>query len=154
VLSAAPIARQARTALRWVLVPLAAAIAWALSIAVGVALHNGIERLCPADQFISGLCVAPWFPFVERLVFCASAALAAGLILISCTFTAPKSRRVVAAAVFAIGSVIALGMAVAAGAYLEGATAIGTGFLVCAWLRRRAGQADAARQADRGADVL
>jgi hypothetical protein len=25
---------------------------------------------------------------------------------------------------------------------------------VCAWLRRRAGQADAARQADHGADVL
>jgi hypothetical protein len=149
-----PIARQARSALRWVLVPLAAGIAWALSIAVGVALHDGIERLCPADQFISGLCVAPWFPFLERVVFCASAALAAGLILVACTFVAPHHRAVVAVGVFAMGSVIALAMAVAGDAYLEGTVAIGTGLLVCAWLRRRERQSGPTTQASHGADML
>jgi hypothetical protein len=149
-----PIARQARSALRWVLVPLAAAIAWALSIAVGVALHDGIERLCPADQFISGLCVAPWFPFVERVVFCASAALAAGLIVVSCTLAAPHHRAIVATGVFAIGSAVALAMAVAADAYLEGAAAISTGLLSSVWLRRRAWQPRPTSQASHGADML
>ena len=122
---------------RWLLVPVAAAVAWAASIAVGLVLHDGIERLCPADAFVSGLCVAPWFPIAQRAVFCASAALAAISVLLGCTLTAPQYRAVVASGVFIVGSVVAVAMAVAAHAYLEGVSALGAAVLLFMWLRRR-----------------
>jgi lysylphosphatidylglycerol synthetase-like protein (DUF2156 family) len=116
-------------------VPAAAAGAWAVAIAVGVVLHDLIERMCPPEDFVSGLCTAPWFPFAERVVFCVSAALAAGLIVVACTFAAPRRRTVVAVVVLIIGTVAALAMAIAADAYLELLAAVGTGALAVWWLR-------------------
>ena len=118
---------------------MAAAGAWAVAIAVGFVLHELIERMCPPEDFASG-CTAPWFPFAERVVFCVSAALAAGLIVVACTYAAPGRRTVLADVVLIIGTVAALAMAVAAGAYLEFVAAVGTGVLAVWWLRGRGRQ--------------
>lgn len=100
-------------------------------------LHDAVQRVCPPDQFDSGQCIAPWFPFVERIVFCGSAALAAGLIVVFCSITAPYHRAVVAVVVFAIGSAVAGAMAIAGDAYLELVSAVIAGLLAVAWVRRR-----------------
>jgi hypothetical protein len=85
---------------------------------------------------VSGLCVAPWWPYADAAVLCAAAAFAAATIVIACTLTAPSHRRVVAPIVLAAGSVLAVALAIAADTYLPLPAAILAGGLATRWLRR------------------
>ena len=110
-------------------------MSWAVALAFGLVLYQLVESFCPAEQMISGMCVAPWFRYAAAAVFCVSAGVAAVLILVACTFMAPSHRPVVAGVVFVVGAMVALAMAVAASAFGELATALGVGALVTWRLR-------------------
>ena len=123
--------------LRWLLVPVAALGAWGASILIGATLLDLVTRLCPAEQMVSGLCTAPWWPYAERTVFCVSAAIAAALVVAATTLTAPSHRRIIAIVVFLAGLAFAVFFAVAAGAYLELVAAAASGGLTTNRMRRR-----------------
>jgi hypothetical protein len=57
------------TWLRWLLVLPAAWVAWYAAVLIGFGLYTVAEALCPPDQVISGMCVAPWFGTI-RLTTC------------------------------------------------------------------------------------
>ena len=127
-------------AIRWALVPVVAVVAWAAALFVGLLLHDVAMRLCPAAQMVSGLCVAPWWPYAEAAVFCTSAAIAAASIVIASSLTAPSGRARVAATVYAAGVVWAVWLVIPGTAieeYLFLACAVAAGGWAVWWIRRR-----------------
>ena len=65
------------------------------------------------------MCVAPWFETLDAWLVRFFSAFAAALIIVSCYFTAPAARTVVAWVVFAAGAVYALWIAVVSWAWGE-----------------------------------
>ena len=125
------------TWLRWLLVVPAAWVAWYAAVLIGFGLHSLAEALCPPDQVISGMCVAPWFGAVDRAIFCTGAGLAAAFIIVSCTVVAPSHCRVVTFVTLGTGSVVALVLALATDALPEFVAAVVAGLLATWWLRGR-----------------
>jgi hypothetical protein len=115
---------------RWLLIVPAAVATWYAALVLGMSLHLGLDALCPADQVVSGRCVAPWYQAASAVVSCIGAGLAALLILLSCTLLAPTHRRLVAIATFIAGAVVASFMGFSAGAFGPMVTAIVTGAVV------------------------
>jgi hypothetical protein len=77
------------TGLRWILTPVASISAWYLALFSGIMLLTIAESYCPADEVISGTCVAPWFRAVESGIFCFSTALSAVFVVASAFFPSP-----------------------------------------------------------------
>jgi hypothetical protein len=105
-------------AIRWALVPLAALAAWGTALVIGLILHDTATGLCPESYMVSGACFAPWTPFADAVVLVISAAIAAVLVVLATSYTAPSHRPRVAVAVYVLGAAWALVMAVAGAAYL------------------------------------
>jgi hypothetical protein len=124
--------------IRWALVPVAAVVAWAAALFVGLLLHDWATRLCPEFQIVSGACVAPWWPYADASVLCVSAAFAAASIVIACSLTAPSHRGRVAVAVYIIGAVWAVFLAIAGAAYWALPCAAAAGAWGVWWIRRKA----------------
>ena len=124
-------------ALRWALVPVAAVAAWAVSLVVGLLLHDMATRVCPESQMVSGACVAPWWPYADAAVLCVSAAFAAASIVIACSLTAPSHRGHVAVAVYIIGAIWAVILAIAGAAYWALPCAAAAGAWAVGWIRRK-----------------
>ena len=122
---------------RWLLIVPTAVIAWYAAILLGISLDLGLEALCPADQTISGLCVAPWYKTAFAAVTCVGAGFAAVLVLLACTWLAPSHRRLVATATFSVGAVVAIFMGVSANAMGPLITALLAGAVVLWILVRR-----------------
>ena len=123
--------------LRWALVPVAAAVSWAVSLLVGLLLHDVATRLCPETEMVSGACVAPWWPYADAAVVCLSAAFAAASIVIACSLTAPSHRGRVSVVVYVIGAVWAVVLALAGAAYWALPCAAAAGAWGVWWIRRR-----------------
>lgn len=105
-------------AARWALVPLAALAAWAVSLVIGLILHDISGRWCPEAYVVSGACFAPWTPIANAVVLVISAAFAAALVVLATSYTAPSQRLRVAVVVYILGAVWAVVMAIAGAAYL------------------------------------
>lgn len=105
--------------LRWILLPIVGIAAWFAALFAGIIAHSIAEFFCPADQMVSGMCVAPWFGILDvwLIRFCSS--FAAALIIVSCYLTAPAARVLVAWIVFGLGAVYALWIAVISWAWGE-----------------------------------
>jgi hypothetical protein len=86
---------------------------------IGIEAHSVAESFCPADQFVSGMCVAPWFETLHGWLIRFFSAFAAALVISSAHFIAPAARSRVAWIVFGTGAVYALWMAVTASAWGE-----------------------------------
>ena len=132
--------------LRWLLVLPGAWAGWAIAVLTGVGAHSALAALCPPEQLVSGMCVAPWFRYSERIVVCAGAGLAAALILLFCTLIAPSHRPRVVLVTLAAGAAVAIAMGVLAGAYAELMMALAIGILVSLWLLRSARLSKPARK--------
>lgn len=104
---------------RWILLPIAGIAAWVAALFTGIVAHSVAEFFCPADQMVSGMCVAPWFETLDTWLVRFFSAFAAALIIVSCYFTAPTARTVVAWVVLAAGGVYALWIAVISWAWGE-----------------------------------
>ena len=124
-------------ALRWALVPVAALVSWAVSLFVGILLHDVATRLCPESEMVSGACVAPWWPIADAVVLVLSAAFAAALIVVACSLTAPSHRSRVAVVVYVLGAIWAVVMAIAGAAYLALPAAGIAGWLAVVWIRKK-----------------
>ena len=104
---------------RWILLPIVCIAAWIAALFTGIVAHSTAELFCPADQMVSGMCVAPWFQILEGWLIRFFSAFAAALIIVSCYFTAPAARVLVAWVVFSLGAVYALWIAVVSWAWGE-----------------------------------
>lgn len=125
-----------RHVVRWVLVPVAALAAWGAAVVIGAILHDTATRLCPESYMVSGACVAPWTPVADAMVLVVSAAIAAALIVLAASYTAPSHRPRVAAVVYGLGAAWAVVMAIAGAAYLA-LPAAGIAGAWAMWLVRR-----------------
>lgn len=105
--------------LRWILLPIVCFAAWMAALVIGIVAHSVAESLCPAQQMVSGMCVAPWFATLDVWLIRFFSAFAAALIIVSCYFTAPTARAVVAWVVFGAGGIYALWLAVISWAWGE-----------------------------------
>ena len=121
---------------RWILLPVVSFAAWIAALVTGMAAHSVVESFCPADQMISGLCVAPWFESVDAWLVRFFSAFAAALIIVSCYFTAPAARAIVAWVVLGAGGIYALFLAIVSWAWGE-FIAAGAGGLAVVWLLTR-----------------
>jgi hypothetical protein len=131
--------------IRWFLVVPISVAAWYFALVVGLVLLTIAHRLCPAEQVVSGMCVAPWFPVATRAAVSVGAALAAVLVMYACTFTAPTHRRLVAIVTFVAGAFVAVWMGGTTGEYYAIAGAIAAGALVL-WHLLRIHPAGSGRQ--------
>ena len=123
---------------RWALVPVAAIAAWGVSLVIGLILHDTATRLCPETYMVSGACFAPWTPVADAVVLMVSAAIAAVLVVLATSYTAPAHCPRVAAVVYGLGAALAVFMAIAGAAYLA-LPAAGIAGACAVWrVRRRA----------------
>ena len=113
--------------LRWALVPVAAIAGWYAALLFGLAAITGLDSLCPSDQMVSEMCVAPWYATATGVVFALCAALAAALVVAGGVLAAPSHRPAVAWIVFACGALAALRLGVAASAWIPLACALAAG---------------------------
>ena len=104
---------------RWILLPIVCIAAWIAALFAGIVAHSVAESFCPADQIVSGMCVAPWFETLDAWLIPFFSAFAAALIIVSCYFTAPAARTLVAWVVFAAGAIYAIWIAVVSWAWAE-----------------------------------
>ena len=106
-------------AVRWILLPIVCFAAWIAALFTGMVAHSTAELFCPADQIVSGMCVAPWFEILDTWLIRFFSAFAASLIIVSSYFTAPTRRILVAWIVFGVGGVYALWLALVSWAWGE-----------------------------------
>ena len=121
---------------RWILLPVVCIAAWIGALFAGIVAHSIAESFCPADQMVSGMCVAPWFETLDTWLIRFFSAFAAALIIASCYFTAPAVRAIVAWVAFGAGAAYALWIAVETSAWGE-FVAAGVGGLAAVLLLTR-----------------
>jgi hypothetical protein len=92
---------------RWLLVPVAAVGIWSVALLSGFLAVGVLDALCPAEQMISGFCIAPWHaPAVDALIVTYAAATAFGIVVM-CGLLAPAHKFTVALIAFLCGTVFA-----------------------------------------------
>lgn len=121
---------------RWIGVLPAALAGWLLGLATGLFLYGRLASLCPADQMVSGLCGASWYPLASQAVVCFGAALAAFLVVLLPSLVAPSHRITVAWVAFVSGAILAAVLAWLAASPAELASALAAG-LLAVWAVRK-----------------
>jgi hypothetical protein len=123
--------------MRWALIPVAIGGAWLASIGIGVAIFSVLGHTCPESQMVSGVCVAPWWPYAEEACLSLSAAIAAANVVLAASLTAPGGRRRVAWITYSVGLLVAWIFAeVISDPYPLAAAAV-AGALAVWWIRKQ-----------------
>lgn len=117
-------------ALRWFAVLPAALAGWFLALALGLAAHSLGFAFCPADEIVSGACVAPWFGTFESTLQIVFAGLAGALVVFLAAAAAPRNRSIVAWCALAAGACVAVYFAVRTAAIAEFFAAVASGLTV------------------------
>lgn len=134
------------TVLRWLAIPPAIFAAWSLAILLGFGLRDVAIRFCPAEDMVSGMCMASWYRFVEGGVIVGCAGIAAALILAVSVLLAPSHRVTVASVVLGGGVAVAFYMAYMSGAWGSFGGAVLAGviawFAMQRWAKMRVGPPD------------
>lgn len=125
-------ARGTVTVIRWLLTIPSAALGWMAMFAAGFSMLALLQRLCPPELVVSGMCTAAWYRSAETAAFALSAALGAALFVALPSLVAPAHRARVAGVAWLLGCVYTTWLAVAVGASvaLPAAAAVGSGLLV------------------------
>lgn len=131
--------KQAIEILRWLAVLPAAVAAWWVAVTVTILGHVLVTAACPERYEVSGACVAPWMPTLTRVSTFVGASLAAVLVVLAASYTAPAHRRHVAQAAYVVGLAVALYMANETEGWLELGGAVVAGWLCVRAVRKRAG---------------
>lgn len=84
------------SALRWLLALVSPAFALALTFALAVLLTMLLERACPPERMVSGVCSARWYPHAELASFCVAAAMGGWSFVLLPSRVAPDHARHVA----------------------------------------------------------
>ena len=104
---------------RWILLPIVGIAAWVAALFTGMVAHGVANCFCPADQMVSGMCVAGWFETLDAGLVRFFSAFAAALMIVLCYFTAPAARALVAWVVFGLAGVYVLWIAIVSWAWSE-----------------------------------
>ena len=131
------------TVIRWVLSVASPVLALLLTFAAAVLFTYGIERLCPPEFMVSGVCTAAWYPAAETAAFCLSAAIGGFLFVLLPTSIAPSHTHRVAWLAFGAGVTYATLFLSNAGLSIIGpyASSVGGGMLATFLVHRRAANA-------------
>jgi hypothetical protein len=95
---------------RWLAVIPTAFVAWYAVFLLGMGIILTIGTLCPAEEMVSGSCVAWWAYYAEHGAFIFCAGLAAFLVVVGTAVVAPTHRKHVAVVSFILGAAIAVYM--------------------------------------------
>ena len=104
--------------------------AWTAAIWIGLLVHGLVDRWCPPELVVSGMCTASWYPMASKAVVGLGAAIAAALIVTLGTFVAPPPRDQASRRIFIAGTVVALAMGTFLGTWVEVVCAIVAGAIV------------------------
>lgn len=121
---------------RWLAVVPAAILAWYVVLVAGMLLVNFVRDFCPATALVSNICTASWYPPAERGIIVFSAGLAAFVVVLAASVTAPTARVRVALGVYALGCIMAVVMVMQTRAYPEFAAAALAGLAAVAVVAR------------------
>lgn len=122
--------RQKRLAMiRWLWLVPTAIVVWYAMLALGLALDSLAMEFCPAEQQLSGFCIASWFPAVQRSIVIGCAGLSGFAIVLASGLVAPAYRLRAAAVMYGVGVLVALNMAMQASAHAEFVAAVVGGLL-------------------------
>src|SRR3989442_8658829 len=106
-----------RRLIRWILVPLSGVATWHAVLVLGILGVDVLDRLCPPDLVVSGMCTARWHaPAVEALILVCTGIVSLGVVLVPAT-VAPSHRLRVARLAFGFGATFATYFAISAGAW-------------------------------------
>jgi hypothetical protein len=123
---------------RWILVVFASLLGWVTAATIVVALNQLAKFLfCPSNDHRWGVCLAPWWGDVEAATVVIGAALAAFLVIVFATYTAPKARKKVPIFTFLVGAVIAIFIGIVLKEFFALASALGAGVATTAWQVQR-----------------
>ena len=118
--------------LRWLSVIPAAVVGWFIALAFGLFLLHVLDSMCPPEQIVSGMCTAPWYDTGFEVAVVIGASLAAFLVVVLASITAPTHRILVSRLAFAGGAAYALYGAFVTHSYAALAFALASG-LVAVW---------------------
>jgi len=121
--------RLATNWMRLVLMPVACIAAWFAAVIIGLILQDVAEMFCPADQMVSGCCVAPWWRPTEKIIFCFSVGLSAVLVVMTAFFVTPIARVEITWLAFFIGAIIATWVGIQIQQLAEPFSALSSGLL-------------------------
>ena len=122
--------RQKRlTLIRWLWLVPTAILVWYAMLSLGLALDSLAMKFCPANQQLSGFCIASWFPSVQRSIVVGCAGLSGFAIVLASALVAPAYRVRAAMVMYAVGALVALNMAMQTSAHAEFVAALIGGLL-------------------------
>ena len=122
--------RQKRLAtIRWLWIVPTAILVWYAMLLLGMALDSLAMAFCPADQQLSGFCIASWFRPVERGIVIGCAGLSGFAIVLTSAVIAPVYRLRAAVVMYGVGALVAVNMALQTSAHAEFIAALVGGLL-------------------------
>lgn len=89
---------------RWILAILSPVLAVALTFAMAVVLSEALERLCPPELMVSGVCTAAWYPSAELAAFSVAAVVGGFFFVVLPALIAPAYTRGVAGVALGAGA--------------------------------------------------
>jgi hypothetical protein len=94
-------------ALRWAFVPFLAPLGYIVAVLTASVLTQVLQRLCPANMVVSGMCTASWYSDAEIAAFAFATGVGAMLWVLLPTLAAPGHRRHVAWIAYVLGAIYA-----------------------------------------------
>ena len=89
--------------LRWLFVVPSAFVGWYVGLIVALLIYSARKALCPTKYVVSGMCNAPWSPFVEGLAIIFGGILSGAMVVMLPTFFAPNHQKRVAWIAYGLG---------------------------------------------------
>jgi hypothetical protein len=89
--------------IRWLLMVPSAFGGFYTGVLAAMLIYELGDSLCPAADVVSGMCVAPWFWYLEQCAFGFGSLLCGAFVVLLPTLVAPAHRRIVAPAFYALG---------------------------------------------------
>jgi len=115
--------------IRWLLIFPICILGWYLAFYLGLLAHGLVWSLCPADQIISGSCVAPWFRVAENSLFVLFTGVSAIFVISLAYLIAPSHKKNTAITALVLGSLVATFMLFKTGAWAGYFSALVCGIL-------------------------
>jgi hypothetical protein len=123
---------------RWALVLPAALAAWYAVFLAGLIVHGWVERtFCRPEEMVSGVCGSLRMLRILHGVVVLFVALSAVAVELAAVLTAPEQKLKIAWITFAVGSALAIFMAIEAESPMEGVAAVAAGLLTALAVTRR-----------------
>lgn len=94
--------------IRWLLALVSPTSGFAVTVTAAIVLTNILEKLCPPELMISGLCTASWFPAAVKAAFATASFIGALVFVALPALAAPTFKSTVAWAAFGAGLTVAV----------------------------------------------